>query len=147
MSQNYQPGGDTETNNIGALADGFLGNTAINDPDTSGGSTAYIGGLANGDNRDNTSNTDNSDNSDNSNNSDNSDNSSDITVDATLDLLNGNNRDNSYDWDYDSKTTNTNINDNDTPGSNAQECIISTAPQRRWDDPTTWGTLFLKPRE
>lgn len=111
---NYQPGGDTETNNIGALADGFLGNTAINDPDTSNGSTAYIGGLANGDNRDNTTNTDNSDNSDNSNNSDNSDNSSDITVDATLDLLNGNNRDNSYDWDYDSKTTNTNINDNDT---------------------------------
>jgi len=111
---NYQPGGDTETNNIGALADGFLGNTAINDPDTSNGSTAYIGGLANGDNRDNTTNTDNSDNSDNSNNSDNSDNSSDITVDATLDLLNGNNRDNSYDWDYDSKTTNTNINDADT---------------------------------
>ncbi|MFP3600024.1 hypothetical protein, partial [Chryseobacterium sp. SIMBA_029] len=54
MSQNYQPGGDTETNNIGALADGFLGNTAINDPDTSDNSTAYIGGLANGDNRDNT---------------------------------------------------------------------------------------------
>jgi len=40
-----------------------------------------------------------------------------------------------------------NINDSDTPGSNAQECIISTAPQRRWDDPTSWGTLFLRPTE
>lgn len=38
-----------------------------------------------------------------------------------------------------------NVNDNDTPGTNAQECIISTAPQREWNDPTTWGTLFLRP--
>ncbi len=38
-----------------------------------------------------------------------------------------------------------NINDNDTPGTDAQECIISTAPQRTWNDPTTWGTLFLRP--
>ncbi len=38
-----------------------------------------------------------------------------------------------------------NVNDNDTPGRNAQECIISTAPQRRWDDPTSWGSLLLRP--
>ncbi|MEW5959124.1 MAG: sugar-binding protein, partial [Chloroflexota bacterium] len=38
-----------------------------------------------------------------------------------------------------------NINDNDTPGGNAQECIISTAPERQWDNPTTWGVLLLKP--
>ncbi len=38
-----------------------------------------------------------------------------------------------------------NINDNDTPGTNVQECIISTAPERQWDNPTTWGTLLLKP--
>ena len=40
-----------------------------------------------------------------------------------------------------------NINDNDTPGSDVQECIISTAPQRAWNDPTTWGILFLRPAE
>lgn len=38
-----------------------------------------------------------------------------------------------------------NINDNDTPDSDAQECIISTAPQWVWNDPTTWGTLLLQP--
>jgi hypothetical protein len=38
-----------------------------------------------------------------------------------------------------------NVNDNDTPETNAQECIISTAPERKWDTPTTWGTLLLKP--
>ncbi|HEX9925619.1 MAG TPA: sugar-binding protein, partial [Anaerolineae bacterium] len=38
-----------------------------------------------------------------------------------------------------------NINDNDTPGANAQECIISTAPEREWNVPTTWGTLLLRP--
>lgn len=37
-----------------------------------------------------------------------------------------------------------NINDNDTPGTNAQECIISTAPQREWNNPTTWGILVLQ---
>ena len=40
-----------------------------------------------------------------------------------------------------------NINDNDTPGRNNQECIISTAPQRKWDDPTSWGSLLLKPED
>ncbi len=38
-----------------------------------------------------------------------------------------------------------NVNDNDTPGRNTQECIISSAPQRRWDDPTSWGSLLLRP--
>ncbi len=38
-----------------------------------------------------------------------------------------------------------NVNDNDTPGAGAQECIISTAPQRVWNDPTTWGVLLLRP--
>lgn len=37
-----------------------------------------------------------------------------------------------------------NINDNDTPDSDAQECIISTAPQWAWNNPTTWGTLLLQ---
>ncbi|RME96926.1 MAG: hypothetical protein D6768_20895 [Chloroflexi bacterium] len=37
------------------------------------------------------------------------------------------------------------INDNDSPDSNNQECIISTAPRRDWRNPTTWGTLLLKP--
>jgi len=40
-----------------------------------------------------------------------------------------------------------NVNDNDTPGTNAQECIISTAPRRVWDNPATWGALFLSPGE
>jgi hypothetical protein len=35
------------------------------------------------------------------------------------------------------------VNDNDTPGSNVQECLVSTAPRRDWTDPTTWGTLIL----
>ncbi len=39
------------------------------------------------------------------------------------------------------------ISDNDTPDANAQECIISTAPQREWRNPTTWGTALLKPAE
>ena len=37
------------------------------------------------------------------------------------------------------------ISDNDTPGTNAQECIISTAPDRDWQDPTSWGTVLLRP--
>ncbi len=37
------------------------------------------------------------------------------------------------------------VNDNDTPGSNTQECIIATAPQRDWRNPTTWGTVLLQP--
>jgi hypothetical protein len=40
-----------------------------------------------------------------------------------------------------------NINDNDTPDRNVQECIVSTAPQRVWDSPPTWGTLYLRPLE
>jgi hypothetical protein len=39
------------------------------------------------------------------------------------------------------------ISDNDTPGANAQECIISTSPQRDWQNPTTWGTVFLQPAD
>jgi hypothetical protein len=37
------------------------------------------------------------------------------------------------------------VSDNDTPRSNTQECMISTAPQRDWQNPTTWGTLILTP--
>jgi hypothetical protein len=37
------------------------------------------------------------------------------------------------------------VSDNDTPGTNAQECIISTSPQRDWRNPTTWGTVLLRP--
>jgi hypothetical protein len=35
------------------------------------------------------------------------------------------------------------VSDNDTPETNVQECMISTAPKRDWRDPTTWGTLIL----
>jgi hypothetical protein len=38
------------------------------------------------------------------------------------------------------------ISDNDSPGTDAQECIISTSPQRDWRNPTTWGTILLKPQ-
>lgn len=38
-----------------------------------------------------------------------------------------------------------NINDNDSPDFDAQQCIISTAPRREWDNPSTWGTLLLRP--
>lgn len=38
-----------------------------------------------------------------------------------------------------------NVNDNDTPATNAQECIISTAPRREWNNPTTWSILVLQP--
>ena len=37
------------------------------------------------------------------------------------------------------------VNDNDTPAANNQECIIATAAQRDWRNPTTWGTLLLMP--
>lgn len=37
------------------------------------------------------------------------------------------------------------VSDNDTPETNAQECIISTSPQRDWRNPTTWGTILLRP--
>ena len=39
------------------------------------------------------------------------------------------------------------LSDNDTPGTDAQECIISTSPQRDWQNPTTWGTVFLRPAD
>lgn len=88
MGYGHDPKGGDEintTNNVGALADG-LANSAINGTEVDDGSTGYVGGVANGDNRDNTDNS--------------------IDVDATLDLAlgNGDNRDNSYDWDYDSKS-------------------------------------------
>ena len=38
-----------------------------------------------------------------------------------------------------------NVNDNDTPNTNVQECIISTAPGWEWNNPTSWGTLYLRP--
>jgi hypothetical protein len=37
------------------------------------------------------------------------------------------------------------INDNDAPATNAQQCIISTSPQRDWRNPATWGTVLLLP--
>jgi hypothetical protein len=33
--------------------------------------------------------------------------------------------------------------DTDTPGWGEQESMASTAPNRAWGDPTTWGTLIL----
>jgi hypothetical protein len=37
-----------------------------------------------------------------------------------------------------------NVNDNDSPGTAAQEIMKSSAPNRRFADPTTWGTLTLQ---
>lgn len=37
------------------------------------------------------------------------------------------------------------VSDNDTPGSSAQQCMISTSPNRDWQNPTTWGTVLLMP--
>lgn len=36
-----------------------------------------------------------------------------------------------------------NANDNDRPGTAVQEVMMSTAPEREYADPTTWGTLDL----
>lgn len=101
----YDPKGSDTENNVGALADGFA-NSAINSTEVDDGSTGYVGGVANGDNRNNT------------------DNSTDVDVDAKVDIAanNGDNRDNEYDWSYDSKSysnteTDTDIkmiSDNDT---------------------------------
>jgi hypothetical protein len=38
------------------------------------------------------------------------------------------------------------VSDNDTPDTNVQECMISTAPKREWDNPTTWDVLRLEER-
>lgn len=37
-----------------------------------------------------------------------------------------------------------NVNDNDRPGAAVQEMMKSSAPNRRFADPTTWGTLTLQ---
>lgn len=37
-----------------------------------------------------------------------------------------------------------NANDNDTPGAEVQEVMLSSAPDRVFDNPRTWGTLTLK---
>ncbi len=37
-----------------------------------------------------------------------------------------------------------NVSDNDRPGTAAQEMMKSSAPNRRFGDPTTWGTLTLQ---
>ena len=37
-----------------------------------------------------------------------------------------------------------NVNDNDRPGTAVQEFMKSSAPNRRFRDPTTWGTLTLQ---
>jgi hypothetical protein len=36
-----------------------------------------------------------------------------------------------------------NLSDNDAPGTAQQQTMISTAPARKWGDPTTWSTLIL----
>ncbi|ACI57260.1 conserved hypothetical protein [Rhizobium leguminosarum bv. trifolii WSM2304] len=104
MSDAYKhdpkPSGDvTEITKVGALADGFA-NSAINSTEVDDGSTGYVGGVANGDNRDNT------------------DNSVDVDVKAELSANNGDNRDNDYDWSYksddDTSTKTTTITDTKT---------------------------------
>ncbi|NKL38223.1 fibrinogen-binding protein [Rhizobium leguminosarum bv. viciae] len=106
MSDDYKhdpksSGDETEITKVGALADGFA-NSAINSTEIDDGSTGYVGGLANGDNRDNT------------------DNSVDVDVKAEIDVAtnNGDNRDNEYDWSYksddDTSTKTTTITDTDT---------------------------------
>ncbi|APO74626.1 hypothetical protein AM571_CH01805 [Rhizobium etli 8C-3] len=107
MSYNYPNGGD-ETN-VGALADGFA-NTAINDTDVDDGSTGYVGGVANGDNRNN------------------SDSSVDVDVDSKIDVdaNNGDNRDNSYDWSYDSKSYSDNDNITNTKTTTITDTDVKT---------------------
>ncbi|WP_454853963.1 fibrinogen-binding protein [Rhizobium binxianense] len=72
---------------VGALADGFA-NSAINSTEVDDGSTGYVGGVANGDNRNNT------------------ENKLDVDVKSEVDISkeNGDNRDNEYDWSYESKS-------------------------------------------
>lgn len=70
---------------VGALANGFA-NSAINSTEVDDGSTGYVGGVANGDNRNNT------------------DTDVDVDLKADVEIGNGDNRDNEYDWSYDSKT-------------------------------------------
>jgi hypothetical protein len=72
---------------VGALADGFA-NSAINSTEVDDGSTGYVGGVANGDNRNNT------------------ENKLDVDVKSEVDIAkeNGDNRDNEYDWSYESKS-------------------------------------------
>lgn len=100
MSYNPHPNNADETTitTVGALADGFA-NSAINSTEVDDGSTGYVGGVANGDNRNNT------------------DASTDIDVKADVEIGNGSNRDNEYDWRYESKTdtdiNTTQISDND----------------------------------
>jgi hypothetical protein len=36
------------------------------------------------------------------------------------------------------------VSDNDTANTEAQECMVSTAPNRDWQNPTTWGMLVLE---
>jgi serine/threonine protein kinase len=36
-----------------------------------------------------------------------------------------------------------NLSDNDVPSTAQQQAMVSTAPMRKWGDPTTWGTLIL----
>ncbi|NUM43690.1 MAG: hypothetical protein HUU38_03210 [Anaerolineales bacterium] len=35
------------------------------------------------------------------------------------------------------------VSDNDDPQSDAQQCMISSSPERQYPNPTTWGMLFL----
>ncbi|AHG47534.1 fibrinogen binding protein [Rhizobium leguminosarum bv. trifolii CB782] len=99
MSDDYKhdpkSSGDDITK-VGALADGFA-NSAINSTEVDDGSTGYVGGVANGDNRGNT------------------DNSVDVDITAELSANNGDNRDNDYDWSYksddDTSTKTTTITD------------------------------------
>lgn len=110
-NNNPQPSGsDTETNttNVGALAEGLLGNSAINSTEVSDDSTGYVGGIANGDNRGNTDNS--------------QDNSIDVDAKLDLDIANGNNRNNEYDWSYDSKT----INDTDVKTTTITDTDVKT---------------------
>jgi len=101
MTKGYDPKGSDESTVAGALADGFAA-SAINSTEVDEGSTGYVGGVANGDNRGNTDNS--------------------VDVDAKIDVEagNGNNRENDYDWSYDSKSySNTetdikNVSDDDT---------------------------------
>lgn len=36
------------------------------------------------------------------------------------------------------------VSDNDTANTETQECMVSTAPNRDWQNPTTWGMLVLE---
>lgn len=114
MSKHYDPKGSDESTVAGALADGFAA-SAINSTEVDEGSTGYVGGVANGDNRGNT------------------DNSVDVDAKVDIEAGNGNNRDNDYDWSYDSKSYSNTETDIKTVSDDDTKTVTSTDIKSDYD--------------